>query len=121
MERGMARSRWRSGCSFAGSGRRITAAGTAAAAAITLNGKVGVATLTGLTTASTASETLTITNSEVSATSGILVSVSDVGAADAQLTIQRVKPGAGSFVVIVKNNGAASLNGDVIVSFVVLN
>jgi hypothetical protein len=97
------------------------ATNSAAGAAITLDSKVGVVTLTGLTTAAAASETLTITNSEVSATSGILVSVSDAGAADAQLTIQRVKPGAGSFVVIVKNNGAASLNGDIIVSWIVLN
>ncbi len=97
------------------------ATNSAASANITLNAKVGVTTHTGLSTAAAASETFVITNSEVSATSGILVSVSDVGAADAQLTIQRVKPAAGSFTVIVKNNGAATLNGDVIIAFWVLN
>jgi hypothetical protein len=37
------------------------------------------------------------------------------------MTVQRVNPGAGSFTVTTKNNGAAALNGDVFISFWVLN
>jgi len=94
---------------------------SAAAASATLNAKVGVVTLTGQTTASTAQATLTITNSEVSATSGILVTVANVGTNDARMTLEQVKPAAGSFELMCQNNGAASLNGDIIISFWVLN
>lgn len=78
---------------------------------------LGQAVFTGFTTASAASETFTITNTLVTATSAILVSVSTLGSNDAQLTVQRVKPGAGTFDVIVKNNGAAAVNGDIHINF----
>ncbi len=90
-------------------------------AASTLNVNAGMATFTGFTTASAASQDFTITNSLVSATSSILVSISNEGANDAQMTITRVKRGAGSFVVTAKNNGAAALNGNVSVTFFVLS
>lgn len=86
-----------------------------------LNVKQGVATFTGFTTAAAASQVFTITNALVAATSGILVSAGNTGANDAQMTVQRVTPGAGSFTVTVKNNGAAALNGNVIISFWALN
>ncbi len=92
-----------------------------AGVAITLNKKVGVLTFTGQTTAAAAQEAFTITNSEVAATSGILLTVANVGANDARMTLEQVKPAAGSFVVNTQNNGAAALNGDVIMSFIVLN
>lgn len=94
---------------------------SAAAAAITLDKKIAAATFTGLTTASAATETFTITNSNVSATSSIIVTVSNVGTNDAQMTLTQVKPAAGSFEVLARNNGAAALNGDVIISWIVLN
>jgi len=91
---------------------------SAAAAAATLNAMLGVVTLTGLTTAAAASQELTITNSDcAAATYGVLCSVNTMGTNDAQMTITRVKPAAGSFVVTVVNNGAAALNGDIILSF----
>lgn len=95
--------------------------GTAAAVVITLNTKVGVATLTGITTAAAAEVILTITNSEVSVSSGILVTVGNTGTNDARMSLEQVKPAAGSFEVHLQNNGAAALNGNVIVSFIVLN
>ena len=42
------------------------------------------------------------------------------GANDAQMTVTRVEPAAGSFIVTGTNNGAAALNGDVIISFWIL-
>lgn len=94
---------------------------TAAAAAATLNARVGVVTLTGLTTAAGAQEALTITNSLVTATSGIIVTISNGGTNDARMTLEQVKPAAGSFVCNTQNNGAAQLNGSCVVSFIVLN
>ena len=39
------------------------------------------------------------------------------GANDAQMTVMRVKRGAGTFDVTLKNNGAAALNGNVTITF----
>jgi len=33
------------------------------------------------------------------------------------MTVTRVTPGAGSFTVTLTNNGAAALNGDVLITF----
>lgn len=97
------------------------ATNSAAATSLTLNAKIGVGTFTGQTTAAGAQETFTITNSEVSAGSGMLVTVTNVGTNDARMTLERVKSAAGSFEVMTQNNGGAALNGDVIISWVVLN
>jgi hypothetical protein len=97
------------------------ATNSAAATSITLNAKVGSATFTGQTTASGAQETFTITNSEVSATSAMMVTVTNVGANDARMSLEQVKMGAGSFEVMTQNNGAASLNGDVIINWIVMS
>jgi len=94
---------------------------SAAAYAATLNARVGAVTLTGQVLASAAAQDLTITNSLVSSTSQIFVTVGNIGSNDAKLTIQRVNPGTGSFIVNVKNNGAAALNGDIHVTFWVIN
>lgn len=94
---------------------------TAAGNAVIQNTYTGVVTLTGLTTASAATELITVTNALVSATSGVLVTAANLGANDAQMTVTRVVPGAGSFVVTLTNNGAAALNGNVILSFIVLS
>ena len=99
----------------------ITAAtDTQAGAAVTINANIGKGIFTGLTTAAGASQDFTITNSLVTATSGILYSIANLGANDAQMQVTRMVPGAGSFVLSVKNQGAAALNGDVIISFIVL-
>lgn len=95
---------------------------SAAGASITVNGRVGQATLTGLTTVAGTTETITITNSSISGTTqAILVSVDNLGTNDAQMTIQRVKQAASTLTVILKNNGAADLNGDLHVTFWILN
>jgi hypothetical protein len=94
---------------------------TAAGAVVVVNGRTGVGTLTGLTTAAGATETITITNSASTITSGIIVSAAVVGAEDAQMTVQKIRPNAGSITVLIKNNGAAALATDLIVSFMILS
>lgn len=94
---------------------------TAAGVSLTLNTKVGAATFTGQTTASGAQEAFTITNSEVGATSAMIVTVTNVGANDARMSLEQVKQAGGSFVVNTQNNGAAALNGNVVISWIVLN
>lgn len=99
----------------------VPATNSAAGASITLNARVGVVTLTGNTTAAGAQEAITLTNSYISATSGILLTVANVGANDARMTLEQVKPAAGSATINLQNNGAAALNGDIIIAFHVLN
>lgn len=99
----------------------VPATDSAAATSITLDAKLGAATFTGVTTASGAQETFTITNSEVSATSAIMVTVSNVGTDDARMSLEQVKPAAGSFEVMTQNNGGDALGDDVTISFHVLN
>jgi len=98
----------------------VPATDSQAAATSTVNANVGVSTFTGLTTASAAAQVFTITNSVCTVGSGILVSASNLGANDAQMTVTRVTPGAGSFTVTLTNNGAAALNGDVLITFWIL-
>jgi hypothetical protein len=95
----------------------VPATNSVAATSITLNAKLGSAKFTGVTTASSAQETFTITNSEVSATSVIFVTVTNLGSNDCRLTLERVKPAAGSFTVDTQNNGSAACNGDILINF----
>lgn len=90
---------------------------TVAGNGLTLSTNVGVATFTGQTTASGAEIDLTITNTLATAGSAIFVSAANLGANDAQMTVTRVTPASGSFVVRLSNEGAAALNGDIILSF----
>ena len=94
---------------------------TTAGAAGTLNTFMGVATQTGLTTASGATEVITITCNQIAITSGVFVSASNFGGNDAQMTVTRVIPAAGSFTVTLTNNGAAALNGDLVLTFWVVS
>lgn len=89
-------------------------------AATTLNVYVGSCRFTGFTTASAATQVFTFNNALVTATSQILCSVANTGANDAQMTVTRITPGVGAFTVTCTNNGAAALNGDVIISFMIL-
>lgn len=98
-----------------------TATSASPTASATIDANVGVATFTGFTTASAGTQTFTITNSTVATTSALFVTVSNLGANDAQMTVQRVKQLAGSFEVYTKNNGAAALNGNVMICFWVFN
>lgn len=85
-----------------------------------INANVGSATFTGFTTAAAATQVFTVTNSLVTATSQIICSVTNAGANDAQMTITRINPGAGTFDVTLVNNGAAALNGNVVITFMVI-
>jgi hypothetical protein len=107
--------------SAGGNVQMAPAVNSVAGTTIVLNARVGGATFTGQTTAAAGILTLTITNAVVTAGSYILVSASNLGANDAKMTVSRVIPGTGTFDVILINNGAAALNGDVIVTFWVLN
>ena len=82
---------------------------------------VGAATFTGFTTAAAGIQDFTITNSLVSTSSQILCTVCNEGANDAQMQIRRITRAAGSFVVKTVNAGAAALNGNVTITFMVLN
>ncbi len=95
----------------------LPATDTQAASTVTINANVGVGTFTGLTTAAAATATLTVTNSLVTATSAILCTLAVVGAEDAQMTVQKVRPLAGSFVVKAKNNGTDALASNLILTF----
>lgn len=93
---------------------------TQAGAGVTINTNVGYGIFTGLTTAAAATEVLTVTNSLCTANSVILCSLSNFGANDAKMTVGRVIPGAGSFTVSAINNGAAALNGNIVLAFWIL-
>ena len=97
-----------------------TTAGPAATAALTLEGTVGVGTFTGYTQIATGTLVITVTNTIVTVGSAIMVSAANLGANDAQMTVTRVVPGAGSYIVTLTNNGAAALNGDIILTAWVL-
>lgn len=99
----------------------LTSSTASPTAAVTMDRRVGRATFTSFTTAAAASQVFTITNATVVANSGIFVTAQNAGANDAQMTVQRVLPAVGSFAVTLKNNGAAALNGDVIITFWVIN
>lgn len=86
-----------------------------------LNVNAGAATFTGFTTASAGTQDFTITNSLVTTSSNLLVTVCNEGANDAQMQVMRITRAAGSFVVKTKNQGAAALNGNVIVTFWLLD
>lgn len=95
---------------------------SSATTSMTINSRVGVGTFTGQTTAAGSTLDLTITNSALGAGDGVFVTVSNRGTNDADMTLEGViTQTAGSLVVHTKNNGAAALNGDVIVTFWIIN
>jgi hypothetical protein len=96
-----------------------TAAATAGAA--TLNKSSGIVTSEALTTAAAANYTLTITNSAIAAADIVLASVAYGTATAGTPVVSRVTPGAGSVVIVVKNDHAsAAFDGTIKVAFAVL-
>ena len=87
-----------------------------AGASCTSNTNVFACTYTGFTTAAAASQVFTIVNSLISTTSQVMVTVSNLGANDAQMQMTRVKQLAGSMEVTCTNAGAAALNGNVVIT-----
>lgn len=102
--------------SSAGSVTMVAGTDSQAGSTCTVNKNVFAATYTGFTTASAASQVFTITNSVVTTSSQVILTLCNEGANDAQMTIQRVKRLAGSLEVTAKNNGAAALNGNVTIT-----
>lgn len=108
--------------SAGGNVQMAPATNSAAGVSLTLNARVGQATFTGQTTASGASQAFAITNSAITGTTqSVFVSADNLGSNDAQMSITRVLLAASTITVTLKNNGAASLNGDVHINFWVLN
>lgn len=82
-----------------------------------VNARVFKATFTGFTTASSGTQDFTITNSTFGTGDGVFVTVSNGGTNDAKMTMLRVnRQTAGSIVVSTVNNGAAALNGNVVIT-----
>ncbi len=103
--------------SAAGAVSMVPATNSVAGVALTVNGRVFKATFTGQTTASAASITLTITNSSVSPGDGVFLTLANAGGNDAQLTVNRVDTTTGGTIVVqATNEGAAALNGDIVVT-----
>jgi hypothetical protein len=97
-----------------------SAASTAAAYAATNDFNVGYVTLTGQVLASAADQDLVITSAGITANTRALVTVSNGGANDAKLTVQRIQYAANTMTINVKNNGAQALNGDIQICFWVI-
>lgn len=93
---------------------------TQAGTASTIDANVGVATFTGQTIANGATQTFTITNAEVTATSGIIIGIADTATAATEFVAVKQVPGAGSFTVVVRNDGVTQADGDIVISFIIL-
>lgn len=103
-------------------GNAAAGTATATAGAATLNAGRGVVTSEALTTAAAAVYTLTLTNSSITASSIVLVSVGNGTNTTVGPTLSGVTPAAGSAVISIRNTHAASaLNGTLKVSFIVIN
>lgn len=96
-----------------------TSTATATAGAATLNAQRGTVTSEALTTAAGSDYTLTLTNSKVTTSSIIQVSVNDGTNTTAGLIVRKVAPGSGSATIIVRNGGSGALNGTIKIAFVV--
>jgi len=87
-----------------------------------LNSRVGVATITGQVTASGADIDLDITNAFIVPGCGVLATVSNQGANDADIQIEGVNTAtAGHLILHCINQGPAALNGNITVTFWILN
>jgi hypothetical protein len=95
---------------------------TAAAGAATLNKPAGVVTTEALTQAQNATYTLTLTNSAISATDMVFVSLANGTNTQGTPVVVRVTPANGSVVILVKNmhDAAQALNGTLVLSFTVV-
>jgi hypothetical protein len=98
-----------------------TKTATASGGAATLHKLAGKITSEALTTAAAASYTLTVTNNKVAAADQVFASVAYGTSTTGVPVVTRVTPGAGSFVVVVRNiDAAAAFNGTIVVTFFVL-
>jgi hypothetical protein len=84
---------------------------TESANAVTLSKLLGTITTSALTTAAGGTYAITVTNTLVTALSSIQAAVFPVSATAGSPVILSIVPGAGSFVLTLKNAGTAALNG----------
>lgn len=97
-------------------------AATASSGAATLNEPSGIITSEALTTAAGNAYTLTLTNSTITPSSMVFVSVGNGSNTQGQPTIETVTPASGSVVIIVRNrHSSQALNGTIKISFLVVN
>lgn len=93
--------------------------GTEAANAVTASGTSGVITTSALTTASGASYAITWTNTFITTTSIIVLSL--MGGTNTKNTLQiKATAGSGTSTLTITNNNAASLDGTVIIGYIVI-
>lgn len=112
--------------SAAGAVSMVPATSSGVSTTPTLNSRVGVVTVTGLTTANAGgSQVITITNNKVLTTSGVFVTLTHLNASTngATLRIEDVTIAANTIAVKYSNNGAGALGaGDnVLISFWVIS
>ena len=105
----------------AGSFTTETGTASATSGAATLSKTSGVITSEALTTAAGSQYTLTLTNTVIATTSRVFAAVDNGTNTRDDLVIQRVTPGSGSCVIIVKNTHASALNGTIKIAFFVVN
>lgn len=93
--------------------------GTEAANAVTASGTSGVITTSSLTTAAGASYAITWTNTFITATSIILLSL--MGGTNTKDTLQiKATAGVGTSTLTITNNNAAALDGTVLIGYMVI-
>ena len=108
--------------SAAGAVSMVPSTSSVADISLTINARVGVATFTAQTTAAGANIDLTILNSSLGAGDGVFCTVSNLGAADADITLEGcITTTAGTLLLRCQNNGTAALNGDIVVTFWIIN
>lgn len=97
-------------------------AATSTSSAATIDAQSGQITTEALTTAAAAEYTMTLTNSNIAATSVVLVTVGKGTATAGTPVVSWVTPAAGSAVIIIQNAHAANaLNGTITINFTVTN
>lgn len=95
-----------------------TKTATASAGAATLSKSAGVITSEALTTAAAAAYTLTLTNTTIAAADQVFASVQNGTNTQGIPVIERVTPGVGSVVIVVRNlHASEALNGTIKVAF----
>ena len=94
-----------------------TGTATSTAGAATINAQTGVITTEALTTAASATYTMTLTNAAIATTSIVLVTVGKGTATNGKMTPTFVTPAQGSAVIILQNIDTAAVNGTIKIGF----
>lgn len=92
---------------------------TSTAAAATINNVGGVITTEALVTATGVQYAFVLTNTLITASSLVFVSVKNGTNTTLGLVVNEVTPAAGSATIRIKNTNAGALNGTIVISFIV--